>query len=69
MKDISVYVSQCNFGHFDEEETVVVYAGTSLVDAVEAVENFKSHYIEDIKNKWVSEWVNGKCVQQLEIIC
>ncbi len=68
MKDISVYIAQCKFGWYDECQTIIVYAGTSLIDAESAIKGFKPSYGEEVRFGWIEEWMDGKYVQQLEII-
>ena len=67
LTDISIYVAQCTYGYSDERETEVVYAGISLIDAVEAVKEFKPAYNEEKRFAYVTEWVSGEFVQQMEV--
>lgn len=66
MTSISVYIAQYIYGWYDERETVIAYAGLSLIDAESAIKSIQTE--SEVRTAWISEWVDGKYVQQLEII-
>lgn len=66
MNTTSIYVAHYSFGEYDENETVVVYVGFSLIDAIQAIKDYEPWH-DRVRVGWVSEWVDGKYVQQMEL--